>query len=250
MLNKLILITGASRGLGKALAKQLAHENSIVVGISRHNNSELAAFCKQVNAPYRHIQADLGHAQGAAQAAEVLTTLLGSKTELNHYWLINNAGTVEPMAQSHQLLDAWAISQAMQLNVSSVMALTGAFLAHSPTTADRRVLNISSGAGRGPVPGWAVYGSSKAAIDAYTQTVAAEHPSLRVVSLAPGVIDTDMQQAIRHTDEAQFPNKARFVALRKEQQLTPASTTAEHIARYLAHDDFGNQIIDDIRHYF
>lgn len=250
MLDKLILITGASRGLGKALAKQLAHENSLVVGISRHNNPELAAFCQQNNAPYRHIQADLSHAQGAAHAAEVVTTLLGTKNELNHYWLINNAGTVEPMAQSHQLLDAWAISQAVQLNVSSLITLTAAFLAHSPTTADRRVLNISSGAGRGPVPGWAVYGSTKAAVDAYTQTVAAEHPGLRTVSLAPGVIDTDMQNAIRRTDEAQFPNKARFVALHKEQQLTPAAITAEHIARYLTHDDFGSQLIDDIRHYF
>ena len=69
------------------------------------------------------------------------------------------------------------------------MSLTAAFLQGAPQDAQRQVLNISSGAGRKPVSGWAVYGSSKAALDFYTQTLKLENPELAVRSLAPGVVE-------------------------------------------------------------
>lgn len=252
MTQRCIIISGSSRGLGLALAKQLATENTLLVGISRRNNTELAAFCHQAGATYKHISADLGHAQGAEQAAIALQQLLADPehAQLAHYWLINNAGTVAPMAQSHQMQDPHAIAQALQLNIGSLMNLTATFLAHTPRRADRRILNISSGAGRGPVPGWGVYGATKAAVDHYTQTLAIEQPTVQTVALAPGVVDTDMQAAIRDTHTEQFPNRDRFIQLHQNQQLASATITAEHIAHYLAHNDFGSKTIDDIRHYF
>lgn len=250
MIQRLIIISGSSRGLGLALAQQLATKNTLMIGISRSNNSELAAFCQQSGATYKHISADLARVQGVEQAANALQVLLEQHADLNHYWLVNNAGTVAPMAQSHQMQDPHAIAQALQLNIGSLMSLTATFLAHSPKSTDRRVLNISSGAGRGPVPGWGVYGATKAAVDHFTQTLASEHPKLSVVALAPGVVDTDMQAEIRDTDAELFPNRDRFIQLHQNQQLSSATTTAEHIAHYLAHNDFGTKTIDDIRHYF
>lgn len=250
MIQKLIIISGSSRGLGLALAQQLATKNTLLIGISRSNNPELAAFCHQSGASYKHISADLAHIQGVEQAASALQSLLAQHTELQHYWLVNNAGTVAPMAQSHQMQDPHAIAQALQLNIGSLMSLTATFLAHSPENADRRVLNISSGAGRGPVPGWGVYGATKAAVDHFTQTLATEHPSVGCVALAPGVVDTDMQAEIRDMDVELFPNRDRFIQLHQHQQLSSASTTAEHIAHYLTRNDFGAKTIDDIRHYF
>lgn len=252
MTQRLIIISGSSRGLGLALAQQLATENTLLVGISRSNNAKLAAFCHQTGATYQHISADLARVQGAEHACAILQQLLAEPkhAQLAQYWLINNAGTVAPMAQSHQMQDPHAIAQALQLNVGSLMSVTATFLAHSPESADRRVLNISSGAGRGPVPGWSVYGATKAAVDHYTKTLAVEHPTVHSVALAPGVVDTDMQAAIRDTDVAQFPNRDRFIQLHQHQQLSSATTTAEHIAHYLARDDFGSKTIDDIRHYF
>ena len=250
MLQRCIIISGASRGLGLALAKQLATANTLLVGISRSNNSELAAFCHQSGAIYQHINADLSHAQSTEQAANTLKQLLVEHSGLAHYWLINNAGTVAPMAQSHQMQDPHAIAQALQLNVGSLISLSATFLAHSPENADRRILNISSGAGRGPVSGWSLYGATKAAVDHYTQTLAIEQPTVLTVALAPGVVDTEMQAAIRDTHTEQFPNRDRFIQLHQNQQLASATTTAEHIAHYLAHNDFGSKTIDDIRHYF
>ena len=141
------------------------------------------------------ILADLSCPKDTINAHEQLVTLLPKQA--SHYRLINNAGTVDPVSLCNKLSDSTAIAQALQLNVGAVISLTATFLALiENTAADKRILNISSGAGRRPVAGWAVYGSSKAALDYYTQTLAAEDHGVRCVSLAPGVINTSMQATI------------------------------------------------------
>lgn len=249
MIKKLVVVSGSSRGLGFALAKQFTNENTLIIGIARSNNSELAAICHNTNTAYQHIKADLSRAQEIKHACQQLEQVLLQHPNAEQYWLINNAGTVTPIAQTHQLDDPYLIADALQLNIGSVVSLTAVFLTHTPATSDRRVLNISSGAGRKTMPGWGVYGATKAAIDYYTQTLAAEHPSVRTVSLAPGVIDTDMQADIRSSNKRLFPNHEHFVNLHLNQQLASADATAEKISQYLANHDFGTKTIDDIRHY-
>lgn len=248
MIKRLIIISGASRGLGFAMAQQFTSPDTLLVGIARRNNSELAAICHQTNTNYQHVTADLARAQGVEHATQTLKQILLQHPDVKQYWLINNAGTVAPMAQTHQLHDSQSIAHALNLNIGSVISLTAAFLANTPTTSDRRVLNISSGAGRNAVPGWSVYGATKAAVDYYTQTLALEHPNVRTVSLAPGIVDTDMQADIRASNTDAFPNHEHFISLHKNKQLTSATSTAEKISRYLANDDFGAKTIDDIRH--
>lgn len=250
MTKRLVIISGASRGLGFALAQAFIDANTTLVNIARNNNAELVAMCQQAGATWHSIQVDLAHTSGAELASQQLAALLAQHSDATQLYLINNAGTVAPMAQAHQLQDPKAIAQALQLNVGSLISLTSCFLAHTPAHADRRILNISSGAGRSAVPGWGVYGATKAAVDYFTQTLAVEHPQVRSVALAPGVVDTDMQATIRQTDDTHFPNRERFINLHQNQQLASATYTAEQIARYLTNDDFGQKTIDDIRHYF
>lgn len=248
MIKRLIIISGTSRGLGFALAQQFTNENTLLIGIARSNNSELAAICHNTNTAYQHITADLARPQGSEHAAQQLEQILLQHPDAEQYFLINNAGTVAPMAQTHQLHDPQSIAHALQLNIGSVISLTATFLTHTPATSDRRVLTISSGAGRKAMPGWSVYGATKAAVDYYTQTLALEHPDVRTVALAPGIIDTDMQAEIRASDSDAFPNREHFVSLHQNQQLASATSTAEKISRYLANNDFGAKTIDDIRH--
>lgn len=249
-MQRLIIISGASKGLGLALSHQLINAQTHLITLARSNNAHLSAACHQAGARHHHIQADLSRAQGLATATEQLQTLLTEHSSYQAAYLINNAGTVAPIAQAHQLLDPNAIAHALQLNIGSLISLTACFLANSAASVDRRILNISSGAGRGPVPGWGVYGATKAAVDYFTQTLALEQPDLRTVALAPGVINTDMQADIRQTSLDHFPNRKRFIDLHQNQQLASADFTAEQIARYLLNDDFGSKTIDDIRHYF
>lgn len=109
---------------------------------------------------------------------------------------------------------------------------------------------ISSGAGRSPTAGWGVYCATKAALDRYAEVVALEQgASLRIASVAPGVVDTGMQAEIRSTDPDRFPAIQRFIDLHAGQQLASPDAVAQRLLRLLESDQFGQNIIDDIRHY-
>ena len=239
----LTIVTGASRGLGLALARRSLHAGHGLITLARRPLTLDAAQGR-----HWHLQADLTTAQGAQQAADQLMTLLPD-LQAERYVLINNAGTVDPVAQAADLLDADAVARALQLNLASVVTLTAAFLHGAPATAHRQVLNISSGAGRKPVSGWAVYGAGKAALDFYTQTLQLENPDLQACSLAPGVVDTDMQSHIRAQSRDDFPGLSRFIELHQQQQLSSPDDTAARILRYLDSPAFGRHTVDDIRHY-
>jgi len=243
------IVTGASRGLGQALARGLLARDTWLLTIARTHDAELAAQAEQAGASLQQVQCDLANPAATERVATQIVASLPPGAQ--RYLLINNAGTVEPVAQADHLTQAAAITAAFSLNVTSVMLLTAAFLqAVSPQQqAVRRVLNISSGAGRSPVPGWGVYCATKAALDLYTRVLASENHGVQAVALAPGVIDTAMQQTIRASDQADFPNLPRFTQLYEQGQLASPQDTAARILRFLARDDFGTTVLDDIRNY-
>ncbi|MGG4604122.1 SDR family NAD(P)-dependent oxidoreductase [Paenalcaligenes sp. Me131] len=246
---RVVIITGTSKGLGAAMAQQVLDANTTLFAIARSDNPSLAALAHQQGATLHALQADLSSAEGVQTTQEWLQHALPRTAQ--HYWLINNAGTVEPVAQANQLNDALAIQHALQLNVGSAIALCATLLAATDASAaERRILNISSGAGRRSVAGWGVYGATKAALDFYTQTLAMEnHPRLRCASLAPGVIDSHMQSVIRQQKVSDFPDLQRFLNLHAEQQLSSPEETAAHILRHMGSDVFGSTLLDDIRRY-
>ncbi|MGL6045588.1 MAG: SDR family NAD(P)-dependent oxidoreductase, partial [Vogesella sp.] len=165
--------------------------------------------------------------------------------------LINNAGTVQPIASVGSFADGVA-EQALALNLTAPVVLCNAFVAHTAGFGgQRRVLNISSGAAANAYPGWAVYCASKAGLDHFTRTLALEQQAaanpVLAVSLYPGVVDTGMQGEIRAADPAHFPNLPRFTALKTEGQLTQPADCAAAICRYLHSAGFGQQAVADIR---
>ena len=193
---------------------------------------------------------DLSDLRAAEQAAERICAAL--PRDAKRYLLINNAGTVHPVSGTDALIDGQAIASAFNLNVTAVMLLTARFLAAvEDLPADRRVLNISSGAGRNPNAGWGVYCATKAALDMYSRVVKQEQgeTGARVVSLAPGIVDTDMQVAIRSSDPAHFPALSKFQEFHATGKLSSPANVATRILAYLDRDDFGTTEIDDIRNY-
>lgn len=246
-LSTVAIVTGASRGLGHALALSLLKPGTQLITIARSHNAALAAQAAESGGLLQQVQADLADpAAATASAKEVMANL---PQGAQRYLLINNAGTVEPINQAPSLDDAAAIATAFNLNVTSVMLLTSAFLQATQGAPDRRILNISSGAGRNPMPGWGVYCATKAALDHYTQVLHAENHGVRIASLAPGVIDTGMQEQIRGSDASSFPNVERFTQMHEQGQLSAPDAVAEKILRYIAQDNFGATVLDDIRNY-
>ncbi len=267
------IVTGASRGLGQAFAHQLATQCTHLITIARQAEADksTAELAAQHGCELLHISSDLSDpAQWTGLAHTIrtwLNTLQSTDATLlpERYLLINNAGSLGPMAQYAGLAElgaeSAAIAQTMNLNISAVIYLSSVFVqaakqasdAHaassSSTAASARiqVMNISSGAARNAYPGWAVYCASKAALDRYSEVLQVEAPFAQVVSIAPGVLDTAMQADIRQSTVEDFPNLQRFIDLHAEQGLSSPQEVAQQLLAYSLSPDFGHETLQDIR---
>jgi benzil reductase ((S)-benzoin forming) len=233
-----VIITGHSRGLGRALAEYYLTQEIRVVGLSRHGWD---------NPPERLLQYAIDFTDAEAVATLVKSASWQSDLEnKDKVILINNAGIVEPNALTGQQ-DCDAIIKAITVNITAPLLLTNAVIA-AATKADIRIAHISSGAGRHAVAGWSVYGATKAALDQHAAVIAAEnHPRVRIASIAPGVVDTNMQQNIRSADATRFPQVKHFINLKEKNQLQSAEDTAQKIAAMIAKENYGQQTQRDVR---
>lgn len=250
----LYLVTGSSRGIGEALAGQLVSAQAIVIGLARHRSERLSRL-ETAGARVLQQVADLSTPDFGVTVmlAQIESTLSAIGTErLTRAVLINNAGMVDPIGQSEHLHSA-DIARACMLNLAAPIALSAAFVTRLRGLADHvQILNISSGAGRRPFPGWSVYCATKAGLDLYSQTLAAEEAThgrlgARVVSLAPGVVDTAMQGRIREHGSNHFPAVANFIAMKQQRALATPDAVAGKIAALIASPQFGSQVIADLR---
>lgn len=245
---KLFVITGASRGLGEALVSALLRPGHHIVGVARSDNAALRAAAEQAGVPLDWHCRDL--ADGAATQVWMRDTLSALPGTFSSATLILNAGVVEPIGDL-AALKADTLLPHLQLNLLSPMLTTAAFIdATTNWHCERRVLAISSGAARRPIEGWSAYCAGKAGLDMFVRSINAEYATrpagqrVHAVALAPGVIDTGMQDIIRQQD---FASVARFRTLKEQGQLTPPATAAAAIADYLERDDFGSSELDDLR---
>ena len=247
----LTIVTGSSRGLGAHIALQSLRPGAQVLGLARG-----------LNPAFHHRTAAAGGASGeqwqvdlaeAGPVAERLQRWLGDvdASGLTQVALINNACLLTPPGPLEAPGDAKIVA-ALRVGLEAAILLTAAFLrATRAWSADRRILNISSGLGRRAMAGSAVYCAVKAGMDHYSRALAleqaAEAHGARVVSLAPGVIDTDMQLQLRSSDPNAFADRESFVRLHRDGQLTSPADAAAQVLAYLARDDFGNNPVADVR---
>ena len=246
MTQHLTIVTGSSRGLGLALAEQLLARGHRVLALSR----AATQLPVPVGAELLSWQADLADpVPVAARLAAWLATQ--DPATLASATLINNAGVVvAPAPLSGN--DVSALSSALRVGLEAPLLLTAAFLrATESWPLPRKVLMISSGLGRRAMAGSAAYCAAKAGMDNLTRAMAldeAERPDgAAIVSLAPGIIDTDMQRQLRAADPRRFPDHAVFVNFNTTGQLLSVDDAATQVLRYLARGDFGRNVIADVR---
>ncbi len=255
MNHRLVILTGASRGLGAALAEQLLQPGTVLLCLSRQRHPTLAQQAAQAQVDLEEWPRDLS--DSVAVADEVEHWLRGFDAQrFDQALLINNAGvipTVGPVTGSSNA----ELSAALRVGLEATVLLTASFLRSTAAwRADRRVLNISSGLGRHAIAGSALYCGVKAGMDHFSRTVALDEAhragsggpaAARIVSLAPGVVDTDMQQQLRSADPDGFPARDNFERLHANGQLVSAAATAARIVAYLQRADFGAEPLADIR---
>ncbi len=246
----LTLITGASRGMGLAMARQLLAAGHELLCIARHADADLAARAKAAGIPLEQWQADLSDPEPlAARLRQWLATRSSDlPASVN---LINNAGVIPPIAPIGQV-PSGELARALRVGLEAPLLLTGAFLEVTEAwTCPRKVLNISSGLGRRAMASQAGYCTAKAGMDQFTRCVALEEAlkpnGARLCSLAPGVIATDMQVQLRGAADARFPDRANFQALHDKGMLQTPDDAAARVLAWLARPDFGANPVADVR---
>jgi NAD(P)-dependent dehydrogenase (short-subunit alcohol dehydrogenase family) len=240
------------------LAVELARPTSTLLTIARHPDPTLGNDAAARGASIEQWAIDVAIEAAPESTDESSATVrleawlhqqdgsrFKSATLINNAGLLGTVGPVEQMARED-------LAAVLRVNLEAPMALTAAFLrATNSWSGTRKVLNISSGAGRNPIAGWAAYCASKAGLDHFSRVTAldeARKPNgARIVSLAPGVIETAMQASLRATDDTLFPDKARFVELHAKGQLATPEAAAQKIVAYLNRADFGSDPVADVR---
>ena len=245
----LTILTGASRGLGSAMAEQLLAADALLLTMSRRPDQKLDLSAKSSGAALEQWSIDL--ADGVAAAKRLEAWLINQTPPSTSATLINNAALAGKAAT---IADGGpeALSAVLRVGLEAPMLLSGAFLrATRNWKIPRRILNISSGAGKNALAGMAAYCAVKAGLDHLSRVMALDETQrsngAKIVSLAPGVIDTDMQTELRQSDPTAFPSRPRFVAMKAAGQLpTPAAAAAKVLA-YLNRSDFGSNPVADVR---
>jgi NAD(P)-dependent dehydrogenase (short-subunit alcohol dehydrogenase family) len=232
------------------MAEQLLQKGNALLCISRHANPDLAAAAQQADVPLTQWTHDLADGEGAS---ERLRVWLSSQNcgDFASASLINNAGVIPPIVPLSQSRPA-DLAQALRVGLEAPMQLCAAFLGATATwSIPRKVLNISSGLGRYPMASQAGYCAAKAGMDHFTRCLALDEAlqpnGAKVCSLAPGVIDTDMQVQLRGATGASFPDQAKFLQLKAQGQLSSPAQAAEQVLRFLARPDFGLEVVADVR---
>lgn len=255
MPERLVILTGASRGLGAALAEQLLTDGTVLLCLSRGRHPTLAQLASAAQVRLEEWPRDL--ADSVAVADEVEQWLRGfGASRFDDALLINNAGVIPTVGPSDDCTAA-ELSAALRVGLEATILLTAGFLRATRTwRADRKVMNISSGLGRRAMAGSALYCAAKAGMDHFSRAVALDEThradsrqgrAARIVSLAPGVVDTAMQAQLRAANGAGFPNQGYFEQQHADGLLVSTKDTAARIIAYLGRADFGSEPVADIR---
>ncbi len=235
--------------MGAAMAEQLIQSGHWLVSIARKQNPGLDALASQHGARLAQWQHDLAAPQAAAtQLQALLESLVDQPASAT---LINNAAALSAPGPLEQTDDTDTV-RALRVGLEAPVLLTAAFLrATAAWTVPRRILNISSGLGRRAMAGSSTYCAVKAGLDHFSRSVALDEASkphgARICSLAPGVIDTDMQVQLRGADPARFASQGTFAALKENGQLSSPADAAKRVLGWLERADFGENVVADVR---
>ena len=227
-------MTGAGRGIGRALAMQVAAQGARLALVARSADElqETVGLVERDGGTAVPIVADLGSKDGIDMILNATADSLGVVDVL-----VNNAGTVQPLGPTAEMnMERW--TRAFDVNVFAPVALTLALLPGMLQRGWGRVVNVSSGIVASPagLGGDNAYGASKAALEAHTVNLAAElkDTGVTVNIYRPGAVDTAMQAWIREHGEGLISDDAhgRFVSsYRNKTLITPAESAASLVAR-------------------
>ncbi|WP_462250691.1 SDR family NAD(P)-dependent oxidoreductase [Ekhidna sp.] len=222
-----IIISGANRGLGKALFDLLFEKESIefVVSLSRR----LSESQKELTDDPRFIFIEQDLSELSSQTS--LQELDRLKDTVDKITFINNAAIIHPIDGVGNFNDG-DLLQSIKVNIQAPMIIIN-YLIASFSQKELDIVNISSGAANRPIDGWSIYCSAKAYMKMFIESLEQQeqnNPSINAINIDPGVVDTDMQKSLRESNSGAFTRHQDFVNLKNEGLLqTPQAVAAQII---------------------
>lgn len=220
----MVIITGTSRGIGKAIAENYLSLGKTVIGIGRNHTIQ--------HTGYTPIICNLSIPDSVNQL---------SFPDLNTDELvfIHNAGILGEV-NYFERLPGDELMKVMQVNLFSGAVFLQKLLQQADHNLPFKAVFISSGAGKSPIASWASYCASKAAVDLFCQTIQLEEQQLgrsnfTCLSVAPGVVDTEMQSLIRSSDKEVFSEVERFKDYKTSNQLYSPELVSRKLHKLVHH---------------
>jgi uncharacterized protein len=212
---KTALITGASAGIGRELSKLMAKDGYELFLVARDaaRLNELAVELKTLGAPDAHvISVDLAAKSGAAQVAAALSKTLPDV-------LVNNAGF--GLLGSFSGIELARQMDMIQVNVTSLVELTGLLLPRMVARGSGRILNLASTAAFQPGPGMAIYYATKAFVLSFSEAIAEENRNkgVTVTVLCPGPTDTEFQTRAGMLGTPLFSGKFKIMTAKEVAEI-------------------------------
>ncbi len=224
------LITGASRGIGEALARTLLEQGNTVLGVCR-TRSQALNFAK-----YYHLAFDLRNTSRLSEVIDEARAVVDNHA-FDFLCLVNNASATEPIGPIEKC-EASEIDAHVRIGLIAPMILTSLFIrALSDRDVRKKVAFVSADPAYFGSPDTSVYESCKAAINIFAQCVGLEQKDkpcgFEVVSIGPGMVDTSMQQAARSKSSTEFAGASFFQQAYLEGELQAPAKVAEKICTIL-----------------
>ena len=243
------IITGASRGLGKAIAENLISKDNHLFCISRRINEDIVTEAGLKDCRIDYFEYDFNFLEELDMLAETIFERINFN-KANSICLINNAGTVKPIMPVGKFPSFEIISN-MNVNLIAPMILVSEFIKRTEEAGcARKIVNISSGAANKPYYGWGSYCSSKAAMDMFTGCVGVEQKDsnnpVKIISFNPGIMDTDMQNDIRQASVEDFEQVERFIKFKEKGELKSPDFVAKILLELIHNNETKTGMLYDI----
>ncbi|HLX27307.1 MAG TPA: SDR family NAD(P)-dependent oxidoreductase [Casimicrobiaceae bacterium] len=222
------IVTGVSRGLGEALARELLAQGAYVLGIGRASSPKLASE------RYRFLRSDLRDLAALPAVLEPAFAEIAARRP-TAVCLVNNAATLEPVGVLGTA-NAPDIETSIGVNLIAPAVIASIFCrVFDDESIGRRIVNVSSGAAQSVIAGEALYCIAKAGLEMLTRTLAAEHGSetFHAITLRPGIIDTPMQMFARSQSKETLPSVDLFKGFHVNRQLVRADVVARKVVARL-----------------
>ena len=241
-MENILIITGGSKGLGLGLAKEYHKNGYRIISISRSNISKLYSVEQ-----YKCDISDVKKVEATLE--EIFSQLEASETK--NITLINNAGNLSTV-NTIEHIDPAEIQYTIGVNLIAPLVISSLFIKLTKGwKSKKQIFNISSGAAINPYESWAMYCSSKAGVDMMTKVLSKEQKDIKngvsIVSIYPGIVDTDMQAQARNTPKENFKSVQRFIDFYEQGELFTPKQVAQKIYNLDMDGELKNGRILDVR---